>query len=185
MKRILHAAVAGLMFAALSGSGTAVAQQAEKATSQKKLNDAAVIGIFEYANARDVETAGLAAQRSESDGVKELARTFVQDHRNLRQQVRGLAEKVDITPTRPTDDEAKMTHAKVMETLRSKSGSAFDAAWLDHEIAYHEMVIRTLTEQLLPAIQNAELKAFVEKAAPAFRSHLASAKELKAKVVSD
>lgn len=187
MKRVLHAAVAGLVLVALSGWGDATAQQTEKGTPQKQktLNDAAVVGMFEYANARDVETAGLAIERAESEGVRELARTFVRDHRNLRQQVRDLAEKVGITPTQPMDGDAKTMHAKTMEKLRSLTGAAFDAAWLDHEIAYHESVIKTVRETLLPAIQNAELKAFVEKSAPAFQAHLASVKELKSKVVSD
>ena len=185
MRRLLHAAVAGMMCGALVGPVSAlVAQQAEKAP-QPKMNDAAVIAIFEYANERDVETAGLASERGESESVKALARTFLRDHQNLRQQIRGLAEKLDITPSDPGYADAKAKHAKVMEMLRAKSGSEFDAAWLEHEIAYHDMVIKAVTTQLLPAIENEELKAFVEKAAPAFRGHLAQAKELKAKTVSD
>ena len=40
-------------------------------------------------------------------------------------------------------------------------------------------MIDALTKTLLPAIKNAELKALVEKVAPAFQSHLALAQATK------
>ena len=66
-----------------------------------------------------------------------------------------------------------------MSELKAKSGVEFDRAFLDHEIAYHEAVINAIKTTLLPAIKNAELKALVEKVAPAFQSHLDMCKALK------
>jgi hypothetical protein len=43
-------------------------------------------------------------------------------------------------------------------------------------------VIDAVTKTLLPAIQNAELKAFVAKIAPAFQAHLDMCKAAKAQL---
>jgi putative membrane protein len=49
-------------------------------------------------------------------------------------------------------------------------------------VAFHQAVIDALKETLLPAIQNEELNAFVEKIAPAFQAHLEAAKQLQKKL---
>jgi putative membrane protein len=65
-----------------------------------------------------------------------------------------------------------------MKELRGKSGAAFDRAYAKHEVEYHQAVLDAVKNTLLPAIQNAELKAFVEKVGPAFQAHLEAAKQL-------
>jgi putative membrane protein len=62
--------------------------------------------------------------------------------------------------------------------LRSKSGTEFDRASAAQEVQYRQTVLDALNATLLPAIQNAELKAFVEKTGPAFQGHLEAAKQL-------
>lgn len=57
-------------------------------------------------------------------------------------------------------------------------GEAFDRAFLENEVAYHKAVIDAVTTTLLPAIQNAELKALVVKIAPAFQAHMMRAQQL-------
>jgi hypothetical protein len=51
----------------------------------------------------------------------------------------------------------------------------FDRAFLAREVAFHRSVIDAVTRTLLPAIQNPELKSFVQGVAPAFQGHLAMA----------
>jgi putative membrane protein len=48
-------------------------------------------------------------------------------------------------------------------------------------VAFHRAVIEAIDGTLLPAIRNEELKALVEKIAPAFQAHLAMARELQRK----
>ena len=45
-------------------------------------------------------------------------------------------------------------------------------------MAYHKAVIDAVTTTFLPAIQNAEVKAFVQKVAPAFEAHMKQAENL-------
>jgi putative membrane protein len=66
--------------------------------------------------------------------------------------------------------------------LRGLRGEAFDRALLEHKAALHRSVVDGVTTTLLPAIQNAELKALVEKVAPAFVGHQKAAEKLLAEL---
>jgi putative membrane protein len=69
-----------------------------------------------------------------------------------------------------------------MKELRGKSGADFDKAYAANEVAFHQAVLDAVQTTLLPAIKNAQLKAFVEKVGPAFQGHLEAAKQLEKKL---
>ena len=136
------------------------------------LDDATIVAIFDGANTADIETGRLAEQRGASKEVRAIGASLARDHEAVRRQGRDLARKLGVSPTPPKPDVYAETHAKAMAALSGKSGADFDRAFLDHEIAFHQAVIDAVTGTLLPAITNPELKAFVEKVAPAFQAHL-------------
>ena len=65
-----------------------------------------------------------------------------------------------------------------LAALKKLSGSAFDRAYVDHEVAYHQSVLDALDATLIPSAQNPELKALLVKVRPAFAAHLDHAKKL-------
>jgi putative membrane protein len=67
---------------------------------------------------------------------------------------------------------------KNLAELRRLEGRAFDKAYVDHEVAYHEQVIQAIDTVLIAGAQNAELKALLVKVRPAFIEHLNHAKHL-------
>jgi putative membrane protein len=146
------------------------------------LTDANIIAIFDAANTYDIETGMLAEQKGSTKEVRAVGASLVRDHKAVRQQGRDLARKLGVTPVAPAVNPLAAQHAKALADLKGKTGAAFDLAFLDHEIAYHQAVIDAVTKTLLPAIQNAELKAFVEKIAPAFQAHLDMCKAAKAQI---
>jgi putative membrane protein len=152
--------------------------------AQTALTDAQIVAIFDQANTADIETGQLAADRAHAKAVRELGQQFADAHRAVRAQGLELARKLGVTPALPPGDRSAAEHREVMARLRQHSGPAFDRAFLDHEIAFHQAVIDAVTSTLLPAIQNPELKAFIEKVAPAFRGHLQMAQELRQKLAA-
>lgn len=172
MRRPL-AVLASLMLA------TPLALFAQSAHPAPKLDDATIVAIFDAANTADIETAGLGAEKASDPQVREIAKNFVRDHSKVRQMGRDLAAKLHVTPTPPAGDKSAADLAKTMKQLKSLKGMAFDKAFLDHEIAFHQAVIDAVNSTLMPAIQNEELKAFVKSVAPAFAGHLAGAKHLR------
>ena len=146
------------------------------------LNDPTIVAIFDAANTADMETGQLAVERGSTKEVRDFGAMLVRDHRMVRQQGRDVAGQLGVTPTPPADDASAMAHADAMATLRSKQGAEFDKAFLDHEVGFHEAVINAVQSTLLPAVQNAELKAFVVKVAPAFDAHRIAAANLRNKL---
>ena len=156
----------------LAGPGAAPPRQAP-------LDDATIVAIFAQANTYDIETGTLGSQKGSSAEVKSVGASLVRDHKSVLQQATDLAKKLGVTPTPPKENPFAAMHAKAMAELKAKSGKAFDAAFLDNEIAYHQAVLDAVAKTILPAIQNAELKAFVEKIGPAFQAHLDMCKATK------
>jgi putative membrane protein len=144
-----------------------------------KLNDAAIVGIFDAANTWDISTGTLASKKATRQDVKDFGKQLAGDHKTVQQQGRDLAKKLGVKPTPVAKDFAlKKDFDDTMKKLNGLKGPAFDKAFLEHEVAYHKALIDAVTTQFLPAIQNAELKAFVEKVAPAFQGHMAMAENL-------
>lgn len=153
------------------------------APSASGLNDPTIVAIFDAANTWDVETGALALKKSHTKAVRDFAAMMVRDHRAVRQQGRDLAATLHVTPTPPGKDfPLYQDHVRAMQTLRAARGAAFDKAYIDHEVAYHQAVIDAVTTQLLPATQNAQLKALEGKVAPNFQAHLAAAKHIQQEI---
>ncbi len=194
MRKLAFSLTAAALVAAASYPVTALGAPKTSAVSadtfapsstRVALDDATIAAIFDAANTADVETGELAAQHGQSKEVREMGAMFARDHRMVRQQGRDLAKKLGVTPTPPKDDQSAKQQAETMAMLRSKHGADFDKAYLDHEVAFHKAVIDAVNQQLLPAIKNEELKAFVEKVAPAFQAHMLAAQSLDKKLFGE
>ena len=150
----------------------------------RALDDPTIVAIFDAANTADMETGALAAERGASKEVRDFGAMLARDHRQVRQLGRDLAKKLDVTPTPPKPDQGAKDHAVAIAKLRALSGPAFDHAFLQHEAAFHRAVIDAVQTTLLPAIQNAELKALVTQVAPAFQAHMVAAENLDRKLAA-
>lgn len=168
------------------------AQKAESSTSAAAavtvqtaaaLDDATIVAIFDAANTWDIETSQVALKKSRNKDIRGFAQMMVHDHRAVRQIGRDLAKKLKVTPTPPGKDFALyQDHVAIMKQLRRLKGKAFDKAYIDHEASYHQAVIDAVTNTLLPATQNAELKNLETTVAPNFVAHLQAAKSVQEKV---
>lgn len=141
-----------------------------------KLDDATILAIFDQANMADITTGRLGLKKGHSEEVKTLARMVVNDHGQAQHLGRELAHTLGIVPLPPDNDKSVELQAKTLALLESKSGSEFDKAYLLHEIAFHQSVIDAIQTNLLPAAQNPQLKALIEKVLPGFQHHLAATK---------
>ena len=148
-----------------------------------KLDDPTIVAIFDAANTADIETGNLAAERGQSKEVRDFGAMLARDHAQVRQLGRDLATKLGVTPTPPKDNSAA-DHAATMARLRALSDAEFDHGFLQYEVSFHKAVIDAINKTLLPAIQNAELKALVVKVGPAFQAHMIAAEQLDRKLAS-
>ena len=164
----------------------ALAQGAAAASAKPAIDDPTIVAIFDAANTWDIEAAQVALQKSHSKDVRSFAQMMAHDHKAVRQMGRDLAKKLKVTPTPPGKDFALyQAHLAAMKTLRAaKRGAAFDKAYIDNEVAFHQAVIDAVTTTLLPATQNAELRQLETTVAPNFQAHLLAAKKLQGELVA-
>jgi putative membrane protein len=170
-------AVGAVAFTLRAGSAAPVPP-----THSHALDDATIVAIFDAANTSDIETGELGAKMGSTKAIRDFGAMLARDHKTVRQQGRDLAKKLGVTPTPPQDDASVKQHAAVMKKLMSLKGAEFDKAFLENEVGYHEAVIAAVSNTLLPAIQNAELKNLVVTVAPAFAAHRDAAKNMLSKM---
>jgi putative membrane protein len=127
----------------------------------------------------DIDTAKLAASKTSNPKVKDFANLMIRDHTSVNKKATDLAKKLNVTPEESdTSRSLKSNGDKTLEKLRGMSGVAFDKAYVDNEVSYHEAVAKVLDDTLIPNTKNAQLKSLLESARPIFASHLNHAKEL-------
>ena len=158
--------------------GTAAIASAEN-KSDVPPTDPQIAMIAVTADNVDIDAGKLAAQKSSNPKVKQFAQMMVTDHTSVNKKATALAKKLKLTPEESdTSRSLKSDGDKNLEKLRGLSGAEFDKAYVDNEVAYHEAVIKVVTDTLIPNTKNAELKKLLESAGPVFSSHLTHAKEL-------
>jgi putative membrane protein len=141
--------------------------------------DPQIAMIAVTADTVDIDAGKLAAEKSSNPKVKQFAQMMVTDHTSVNKKATALAKKLKLTPEQSdTSRSLKADGDKNLEKLRGLSGAEFDKAYIDNEVAYHEAVIKAVTDTLIPNTKNAELKKLLESAGPVFNSHLTHAKEL-------
>jgi len=173
MRTSIRRLVAYSSLATLGGlSAAAVGAQS------KAIDDATIVAIFDAANTYDIEAGALAEKKTKNHDIHEFAEMLQRDHKAVRQQGRDLAASLKVTPTPPADFALAKAHADAMAKLRSLSGPAFDRAFLQNEVDFHNAVINAVTTTLLPATKNAQLKDLETKVAPAFVAHRDRAQNL-------
>jgi putative membrane protein len=149
-----------------------------------KLNDAEIASVAVVANQNDIDFANIALKKTTNDNVKQFAQTMAADHKAVIDQAVALVTKLNVTPKdNATSQSLKSTAASTVKKLNAASGDAFNKAYIDNEVTYHQAVIKEVETVLIPQAQNAELKALLEKALPTFKTHLEHAQMVQAKVV--
>jgi putative membrane protein len=145
--------------------------------------DAQIAAIVVTANQVDIDAGKLAKSRAQSAEVKEFAQRMITDHSAVNKSATELVQKLHLTPEpNATSASLKQAGDENLAKLKTLSGAAFDKAYIDHEVAYHEAVLSALDKTLIPSAQNAELKALLVKVRPAFVAHLDMAKQLQAQL---
>ena len=146
------------------------------AKENPKLTDPEIASVAVVANQGDIGFAEIAKKKSKDADVLKFAETMASDHKAVIDQAVALVTRLHVSP-KDNAVSQKMTAdaAKTRKMLNSKSGAAFNKAYIDNEVAYHKAVISAVETLLIPQAQNADLKALLEKVVPTLKAHLAHA----------
>jgi putative membrane protein len=147
--------------------------------SAQGVTDPQIASIVVTANQVDIDAGKLAQSSSTDADVKAFAQLMVTDHTGVNKQAVALVTKLKVTPEdNATSKSLKAGGDKNLAHLKTLKGAAFDKAYIDQEVAYHQAVLDAVDKTLIPSATNAELKALLVKVRPAFVAHLEHAKHL-------
>ena len=173
----LAGAAAGVLAGALVLASTGVFAQGAAP------NDAQIAHIVVTANQVDIDAGKLAESKGSNKDVKAFGKRMVTDHTGVNKQATALVNKLGVKPEdNPTSQSLKQGGEENLKNLKGLKGGAFDKAYVEHEVAYHQQVLDALDKTLIPNAKNAELKDLLTKTRPAFVAHLDHAKEIQSKL---
>ena len=148
-------------------------------------NDAQIAHIVVTANQVDIDAGQLAKTMATAPDVKAFAQRMITDHTAVNTSATALVTKLGVKPeANGTSASLKKGGDQNVASLKKLSGAAFDKAYVDHEVAYHQAVLDAVDKTLIPSATNAELKELLVKTRPAFVDHLEHAKKLQASLGS-
>jgi len=147
------------------------------------INDAQIAAIVVTANQVDIDAGVLAKSRASGPDIKAFAELMISDHTNVNKAATELVTRLKVVPEEnPTSRSLKAGGEKNLAHLKRLHHAAFEKAYIDHEVAYHQEVIDALDKTLIPGATNQELKDLLIKARPTFVAHLEHAKQLQKKL---
>ena len=162
---------------------TSILFLASSALAQSKPTDAQIASIVVTANQVDIDAGKLAEAKASSADVKGFGQVMVTDHSSVNKSATELVKKLKIAPeSNETSQALKKGGDENLAKLKKLQGADFDRAYVDHEVKYHQAVIDTVDQTLIPNAKNAELKALLVQVRPKFEAHLEHAKQLQAKM---
>lgn len=174
--RIITRWSAGLSLAVAMMSSAVYAQD-----NTPELTDPEIASVAVTANQIDVDYGEIALKKSQNDEIKHFAQTMMNDHKSIIKQAVDLVTKLGVTPKDNAVSQSLLKGAKETSAKLNKlKGDAFDKAYIDNEVAYHEAVIGAVKTILIPQAENKELKDLLVKVMPLLDHHLEMAKKVQA-----
>lgn len=157
----------------------ALAMALTTAAAAQAPSDAQIAHIVVTANQVDIDAGKLAESKASHPDVRAFGKQMVTDHTGVNKQATALASRLGVKPEdNPTSRSLKADGDENLKKLKQLSGAAFDKAYVDREVAYHQQVLAAIDKTLIPNASNAELKALIVKVRPAFAAHLEHARRL-------
>jgi predicted outer membrane protein len=154
----------------IASVGRAETGQAPAETGETP-SEAGIFAVVDQFNALGIAIAGLAVEKGQSDPVRGLGRSIVDEQKALQAKGRALGRRLGIF-VRPAKDELG-SYAITVARLRETAANQFDVAYLKQELVLERNVIDALI-RMLPSAKLPEFAEFLAEAVRTFEAHLAA-----------
>lgn len=134
-------------------------------------------------NRAEIGASRLAAERARSPDVKAMARTLAADHAKNQDRLEALAAEIQVDLV-PAAGGAAVPEAADSATLSRLEGAEFDRQFLRQQIEAHRSNLDAIENQMLPAVQDEQVRRFLEETLAAMQGHLDSLEAIQGRVTS-
>ncbi len=165
-------------------AGTATTNDAQMNAKQTtNLSDGEIVAIVDAANNGEIQMAEVARKTATNAQVKNFAAMMIAHHRDAENKLKALAKKQNLTMKEDdTSNKLKSDVQNMISDLRSKKGRDFDGAYMDDQVKAHRDVLDIVDNQLMPSVQNTELKSALTDARKMVSEHLQKAEDIQSKM---
>jgi len=164
---------------ALLGAGLCLAAQGAMAQQGPKPTDPQIAHIAYTAGEIDIKAAQLALKHSKNKEVIAFANDMVRDHKAVNEKALALLKKLNV---KPEDNDTSRSLSQQADAKRKEleglKGAAFDKAYAQSEVAFHQQVNGALQSTLIPSATNGELKDLLSTGLKIFQGHEQHAEHL-------
>ena len=144
----------------------------QAAQAQQGLGDLEIAHAAYTADVIDIDYAKIALAKTKNPAVKAFAELMIRDHSAVNEGAGALLKKLNVQPMDNAFSQALVKGAEAKKAeFATLDGADFDKAYAANELAYHQVVNKTVGEVWLPTIKTPELKDFVAQALVTFKVH--------------
>ena len=167
---------------AMAGGDTAGGMNNAAGGTLSEPNIVAMIGL---SNAGEIQTSTIAQDKATNADVKAFARDMVREHQTMQKQADSLTAKNNMQPQAPAqgDQKQQMVNTTTQQLQSTAKGAEFDRAYMNAQVQMHQQTLTEL-QSYQGMVQNAELRAMIEKAIPAVQQHLQRAQTIQGQLGS-
>jgi putative membrane protein len=168
-KSVLMVALMGTSAVPLAGYAANDAAPSVSSSDKKFVEKAAQGGMAE------VELGQLAAQRAQSDEVKQFAQRMVTDHTAANDKLKQVASQKGIALPGDLDSSSR----REFDKLQKLSGNKFDREYMSHMVSDHKKDVKEFESESKSA-KDADIKTFAATTLPTLQDHLKMAQSAEA-----
>ena len=145
-----------------------------------QMTDANVAAVLSVADSGEIRPSQTAQQQAQNAQVREYAQMMVTEHTMLEDSLRALTQRLGVTPAPNAMSQQLRTQAdSAMQALQGQTRANFDRAYMQWMVASHQATLNAIDTQLIPAIQNAEMRTAVQQQVrPRVEQHLQRAQQI-------
>ena len=123
----------------------------------------------------EVQAGKLAADKAQSDAVKQFGQQMVDAHTKTTDELMGIVKSKNIKVDVPTKLDSE--HQKLIDDLNSASAKDFDKTYASQQVDAHQNAVK-LFKKYAEDGDDPDVKQFAAKTLPAIEHHLDEAKKL-------
>lgn len=148
-------------------------------TTTMIMHDTDIAGIVLTANQGEVDLGQLARSMATSAEVRRFAEMMVTGHLDAIQKHKDLVARTGMKTTE-TALRTQLRNAGVAtgDSLRQRSGSDFDGAYIRTQIDMHQWLLDALDKSLIPASKNGALRSYLNEVRDSVATHLSEARKI-------
>jgi len=143
----------------MSSSASPAGSDSAAATT---LTDQQVLAIVDAANDKEIEESKVVVDTAKNKDVKAFAKMMIDHHEEAKKKQAKLVDKTHLTVADALDAKKLQEETKsAIEKLKKQSGADLERAYIDLMVTDHRAALDLVTNKLLSAVKNGELKTLL------------------------